>query len=303
MCDRLKPVEAKGTALPAYPNVDDALRLVLDSLQPRVPAIRASWNSASPFHYAVIDDFLPAQLAEDVDASYPVPHIDGWDSPTYTHQTKKFSMRHGFPPAIAQVFQMLANEEVRALLSEITGIPELLDDPDLLGGGLHQILRGGFLDVHVDYNFHPKTKLHRRLNLLVYMNRDWRPEYEGYLQLWELGHKKRQLENIAPAFNRAVIFETNEVSYHGHPEPLATPQNKTRRSLAVYYYTTERETVAPEHNTIYQQSTGVHGYIKTTVASAQAVTERLRENGSRVLALDLWRKVRRKVGGLPPENR
>ncbi len=87
------------------------------------------------------------------------------------------------------------------LVSDIVGIAGLLHDPALVGGGLHQILPGGFLDVHTDYNFHPQTKLHRRLNLLLYMNKDWKREYEGYLELWDMDAKK-QIEDIAPAFNR-----------------------------------------------------------------------------------------------------
>ncbi len=281
----------------------DAQKEVLDVLCPRVIELRALWDAAQPFHYVIIDDFLPIPIAESIHASYPVPDIEGWDKATYTHQKHKFSMRSGFPAPIERFFQISATPEFRNVLTDITGVSNLLDDPKLVGGGLHQIVRGGFLDLHVDYNFHPITKLHRRLNLLLYMNKDWKPEYEGYLELWDWVENKRQLERVAPIFNRAVMFETNEVSYHGHPRPLATPQNTTRKSLALYYYTSERDVVAPEHNTLYQQSTGLRGYVKTTISSMQAATERLRKGGPVSLACEIGEKVRRKMLGLPPINR
>jgi Rps23 Pro-64 3,4-dihydroxylase Tpa1-like proline 4-hydroxylase len=284
-------------------DVGAGLTAVLDHLRPRMREIHERWSAATPFRYVVVDDFLPLEMAEEIYASYPVPDIEGWDKITYAHQKLKFSMQSGFPPSVERFFQITASPQFIDAMSEISGIPALIPDPDLVGGGLHQILRGGFLDVHVDYNFHPKTKLHRRLNLLVYMNKDWKPEYEGHLELWDWSGERRQLEKIAPHFNRAVMFETNEISYHGHPIPLATPPGTTRKSLALYYYTAERDSVAPEHNTIYQQSTGVSGYVKTAVASAQAAAERSKSQGLRALLRELAMKTYRKLRGLPPPNR
>jgi Rps23 Pro-64 3,4-dihydroxylase Tpa1-like proline 4-hydroxylase len=299
--------DQKGAAVASTSEVaksatEDA-RLVVEGLRQRVPGIRSRWNAAEPFHYVVIDDFLPTAMAEAILAAYPVPDVEGWDKTTYTHQKMKFAMCRDFPETVDRFFSLSATPEFLNILSDICGVPKLIADPDLVGGGLHQILRGGFLDVHVDYNFHPVTKLHRRLNVLVYMNKDWKPEYQGYLELWERGQRKRRLENIAPLFNRAVIFETNEVSFHGHPTPLNTPPDKTRKSLALYYYTTERDVVAPEHNTMYHQSTGLHGYVKTAVSSAQAVIERFRDKGPTALVRSIAEKAYRRVRGLPPVNR
>jgi hypothetical protein len=275
----------------------------LSALRARVPALKRQWEAGRPFRYVVVDDFLPRDIAAGILASYPKPDIEGWDKLTYTHQKRKFTMRSGFPAPVDRFFAISALPAFRDTLAEITGIPRLLADPELVGGGLHQILRGGFLDVHVDYNFHPTSKLHRRLNLLLYMNPDWKPEYQGYLELWDRGTEKRQLENIAPFYNRAVIFETNEVSFHGHPQPLETPPGVTRKSLALYYYTAERDSVAPEHNTLYQQSTGLRGYVKTAVSSAEALVERVREQGPRAVAREVGDKIYRKLRGLPPVNR
>jgi hypothetical protein len=281
-----------------------ACAATLSALRARLPELRRQWSAPEkPFPYVVIDDFLPAGWVEEILATYPLPDIPGWDTTTYTHQRKKFTRVSGFPTPIADFFAFTASEELRLLVGEVTGIADLLDDQELVGGGLHQILRGGFLDVHVDYNFHPTTKLHRRLNLLLYLNRDWKPEYEGCLELWDLP-AKRQIEHIAPLLNRAVMFETSEVSYHGHPAPLNCPPNVTRKSLAVYYYTRERPpaTIAPEHNTLYRQTTGARGYVKTVKSSTVATMERTGTLGLRGLGRALARKAYRLARGLPPEN-
>jgi len=275
----------------------------LERLAARADEYARSWNAKTPFHYLVMDEFLTPEDAEAILAAYPEPDLDTWNHPTYVNQKKKFTLTSNFPPPIADFFDLTAAPEFRALMTRITGISDLLDDPDLVGGGLHQTIRGGYLDVHVDYNFHPKTKLHRRANLLLYMNKGWRDEWEGCLELWDMG-TKRQLERIAPEFNRAVIFETNEVSYHGHPKPLKAPPDVARKSLAVYYYTTTRDdgSLAPEHNTISIQTEGLGGYLKTSRAAAEATIERLREKGVGDVMKNIAKKVDRTIKGKPPEN-
>ncbi|MGH9902457.1 MAG: 2OG-Fe(II) oxygenase, partial [Pyrinomonadaceae bacterium] len=220
------------------------------------------------------------------------------------HQRRKLTQRSGFPPPIESFFALTAADDFRELIGQICGIPKLIDDPELIGGGLHQILGGGFLDVHVDYNYHPKTKLHRRLNLLLYLNKEWRPEYHGHLELWDL-QARRQLESIAPEFNRVVIFETNEISYHGHPQPLNTPPHVTRKSLAIYYYTEARDdgVLAPDHNTLYRQTTGLPGVVKTLASGTRAVQERLSRQGPGALVRNLAKRAYRRAQGLPPENK
>lgn len=278
--------------------------MTVDHLARRAPRLRNEWSQKRPFRYLVMDDFLPPDYAEAILASYPEPDPQTWDGTTYIHQRKKFTQTQGFPPSIASFFDMTASKEFRDLISTITGVEKLIDDPELVGGGLHQIMNGGFLDVHVDYNLHPRTKLYRRLNLLLYMNKEWRAEYRGYLELWDLD-AGRQLENVAPVFNRAVIFETNEISYHGHPQPLQAPAPLTRKSLAIYYYTKEHDesVVAPEHNTLYRQTSGVSGYLKTTASATKAFEERIAGQGPIRLCKDLARRTYRYLQGLPPENK
>ena len=275
----------------------------LERLAARADAYAREWSSKTPFRYLVMDDFLAPEDAEAILAAYPQPDLEHWNHPTYVHQKKKFTLTSDFPRPIDDFFALTAAPEFLDLMTRITGIEALLPDPELVGGGLHQTIRGGFLNVHVDYNFHPKTKLHRRLNLLVYMNKDWRDEWEGALELWDM-ERKVQLERVLPEFNRGVIFETNEVSFHGHPKPLKTPADVARKSLAVYYYTTTRDDgmLAPEHNTLSRQTEGLGGYVKTSVAAAEAAVERARGQGLGAVVKDLANKLDRKLKGTPRKS-
>ncbi len=283
--------------------MDDVNSLVA-GWRPIAPALAESWKRAVPFPFVVIDDFLPAPTIDALLEAFPGPEKPGWDGKAYLHQQNKLTRTNSFPEPIAEFFKLTAAEPFRFFLSEITGIPKLLDDPDLVGGGCHQILRGGFLDVHVDFNFHPTKKIHRRLNLLVYLNKGWKPEWGGSLELWDMAGKKK-VHEVPPLFNRAVLFETSEDSYHGHPTPLNCPPDVSRKSLAVYYYTAEldQKRTAVEHNTLYRQTTGASGMVKTAMAAVSAGRERLATDGVVPLVRESAKKVSRKVRGLPPENR
>lgn len=234
------------------------------------------WNSKTPFRYLIVDDFLIPEKAELILKNYPAVDHGEWDGTTYINQKNKFQQRDFATDSVfTKIFKELNSSEFLKDVERITGIEDLIADEKLFGGGLHQSINGAFLDVHVDYNIHPETKLHRRLNILVYMNKDWRDEYEGHLQLWDM-EKKEMIGNIAPHFNRMVMFETNEISYHGHPKPIKTPQGVTRKSLAAYYYTNTRPAgeIAHEHNTIYINTQGVQGKAKNLFSGIKALMER-----------------------------
>jgi len=125
------------------------------------------------------------------------------------------------------------------MLSELTGIEGLIADEGMEGGGLHQSLRGGYLNVHADFTVHPlHPTWRRRVNLLLYLNERWPPEYGGALELWSKD-MRRCVSKIEPLGNRAVIFNTESDSFHGHPDPLQCPAGESRKSLALYYFTVE----------------------------------------------------------------
>lgn len=157
-----------------------------------------------------------------------------------------------FPPAIARLNDLVASQEFVDMWSSLVGIPNLLVDPDLSGGGIHETNSGGRLDVHVDFNFLEQRQWHRRLNILMYFNKDWREEYGGFLDIWDKD-VKTCYGSFAPIFNRACGFVTSEISFHG-VTPLHCPTNVARKSFAIYYYTRE----APanwdgrKHSTIFK---------------------------------------------------
>jgi 2OG-Fe(II) oxygenase superfamily len=141
-------------------------------------------------------------------------------------------------------------------LETLTGFGGLIPDMNFEGGGLHQIERGGFLKIHLDSNTHPRFPLARRINLLLYLNRDWREEYHGQLELWDK-EMSCCVHKILPVFNRCVIFTTSDLSYHGHPDRLECPPGMTRKSIAVYYYTEGRPAAGGDcdHGTIWRERT------------------------------------------------
>lgn len=249
----------------------------IEKLKANISTYKVEWNSKKPFRYFSVDEFLVPDWAEKILSNYPKPDVN-WESTTYINQKNKFQKTKFEAGSIFnKVFEEMNHPEFLSLLSEMTGIENLIPDNELFGGGLHQSIKGAFLDVHIDYNFHPETKLHRRLNILVYMNKDWEDQFEGHLELWDMD-KKELLEKIAPLFNRMAMFETNELSWHGHPHKLNTPDGVSRKSMAAYYYTKERDDVkdVSEHNTKYINTTGATGKMKNLKSGVKALFERIK---------------------------
>jgi hypothetical protein len=252
-----------------------------DRLQAHAAELQQQWNDPKkPFRYLMYDGFFKPEAAEQILAAYPDVTTGNWDGTTYINQKNKFALtKFGDEhPLLQEAFNEFNGPEFLSIVEQITGIQELLGDEELFGGGLHQSVTGAFLDVHVDFNYHQTTRYHRRMNAIVYMNKDWKDQYNGHLELWDM-NKKQQIENIAPLFNRCVIFETNEISYHGHPKPLAAPGGMTRKSLAVYYYTKDRpaDEIAGEHNTVYVNTEGAGGAVKNLKSGFKAAFERFKK--------------------------
>jgi len=219
-------------------------------------ALQPQYVGAQPFPHVVIDSLFPDDLLETVLAEFPRPDEIQWRK--FDSQTeKKLGYRHESTlGADLQLFLYeMSSPPVLRFLEALTGIQGLIPDPYFGGAGPHQILPGGFLKVHVDFNQHPLLQLDRRLNLLVYLNKDWKEEYGGHLELWDR-EMSRCVQKILPVFNRTVIFSTTDFSFHGHPAPLACPEGMSRKSVSFYYYTAGRpadERSAP-HDTIFRKT-------------------------------------------------
>ncbi len=168
-----------------------------------------------------------------------------------------FDRLKDLPTPLTDLLLELNGSRFVSFLERLTGIPGLQPDPTFRGGGLHCIPPGGQLDIHADFNIHPISGLYRRINVIVFLNRGWRPEYNGCLEFWPADMRAPSIR-IEPVFNRMVIFSISDTAYHGHPDPLATPDGICRKSLAWYYYSAEPPpgSTTDMHSTLYQRRPG-----------------------------------------------
>jgi len=223
-------------------------------------ALREEFQSAKPFPHLVVDNFLdPTFLREVVDA-YP-SFDEAWagakgtkDAFNALNEKLKVQVSDSsrFPEPIGRLHDALSSDAFLAELSYITGIDRLRNDPAMRGGGMHLTGPRGRLDVHIDFNYSEELQMHRRLNILVYLNEDWDPKWGGAVELWDQGVENCEV-SVSPVLNRCVLFETSDISFHG-VEPVTCPPGVARISFAGYYYTEE----APDnwngehHSTVFK---------------------------------------------------
>lgn len=215
-----------------------------------VKNIKSEYSTNYPFPHIVIDNFMDSMYLKKAISEFESVDwgFDENEEQSGQHQKNKLYAPHqvdgyfGLPNTLRNVLSFFNSREVLLYLEELTGIKDLIPDWGFYGGGIHRIKPGGKLSVHADYNYHPITKLHRRINLLLYLNEEWKEEWGGDLQLWTKDLKVCA-KKILPIFNRAVIFNITSDAYHGHPGILKSPENIDRYSFALYYFTKDR----PDH--------------------------------------------------------
>jgi len=216
------------------------------------PELARQYRDNYPCPHIRLIDFLKPDTASAMADEFPQPSSEQWTQ--YKHANEnKLGMAHRelFPPTLGAVTDELNSPEFVAWLSELTGIPNLVADPMLEGGGLHQSGRGGYLNVHTDFSMHHfHINWHRRVNLILYLNPGWLEEWGGSLELWE-PRMARCGAKYPPLLNHALIFTTDERSLHGFPDPQKCPQDVSRKSLALYYYTVEQDKKFAVHSTDY----------------------------------------------------
>jgi len=219
-----------------------ASREVLDfeALERDVARLHDQYAAARPFPHIVLEDILERETARRAIGEFPPLDPEEWNNYVHANERKFGHTRpETWGPTLQSVLEVFQSPRFVAFLSSLTGIDDLLIDDALEGGGLHQSIAGGFLNIHADFTVHPQRRnWRRRVNLLVYLNDDWRSEYGGDLELWSTDMKRCE-QRIAPVGNRAVIFTTDADSFHGHPDPMRCPPGVARQSLALYYFTAE----------------------------------------------------------------
>ena len=218
-------------------------------------AMHRDYCEADPFPHIAIDGLFPDEVLHAVLAEFPTGRDQSWRHFDNAQERKSgFDYRAQVGRDLRDFLYFLNSAPVLEFLEQLTGIDGLIPDPYFGGAGPHQSFRDGFLKIHSDFNWHPKLKLDRRINLLVYLNEGWQEDYGGHLELWDTG-MTRCVQRILPVFNRTVVFNTTDTSWHGHPHPLACPEDDSRKSVSMYYYTNgrpESEQSAP-HDTIFRK--------------------------------------------------
>ncbi|HAC57075.1 2OG-Fe(II) oxygenase [Parvibaculum sp.] len=245
-------VEASFLKLPHKNSAEgDESGLLVDyeALRAQSGDLSRHYRSNAPFPHIVIDDFLPSRTIDRLIEDYPYDQsLPVWNDATHRHkdtgefiQKDKRNIRDllRMPPSYRQLIWELNSHYFLDFLSKLSGIKNLLPDPNLRGAGIHQIGTGGFLKVHADFTLQRDFALSRRINLLLYLNRDWPEEYGGHLELWDR-EIKGPPKRVLPIANRCVIFSTTADSFHGHPKPLTCPEGVYRKSIALYFYTNGR---------------------------------------------------------------
>jgi Rps23 Pro-64 3,4-dihydroxylase Tpa1-like proline 4-hydroxylase len=233
------------------------------------------YKANTPYPHIYFDNFLPREVAEAALGDFPEPKEVDWSLSADVNQRRKlsFDTAEKLPPTVRDVLYFLNSAPMLKFLGTLTGIQGVLPDPYYTGGGLHQIRPGGLLEVHADFSYHQALRLDRRINVLVYLNKDWKEEYGGHFELWDRDVKRAE-RKILPVFNRCAIFSTTSVSFHGHPLPLACPPDRNRKSIATYYYSNGRPEEDPElthrHEVAFQERPGLNS-VKATIRIKKAI--------------------------------
>lgn len=234
-----------------------------------------SYKNASPFPHIVIEDFLPPAILELCLKEFP--QALGGEDAEYDRAQERYKTQFNpdsLSDPVRTLFYSFNSKPFIRLVENITGIKGLIPDPYFLGAGFHQIRQEGHLSVHVDFNHHKPMNLERRINLLIYLNKDWREEYGGQLELWD-ADMKNCVRSFVPTYNRCVIFNTTESSYHGNPHPVNHPGGIPRRSIALYYYTSTWADTKRDHSTQFRVRPGTGDRVDMTIKKKEILVDLL----------------------------
>ncbi|CAM3250034.1 2OG-Fe(II) oxygenase [Nocardioides dubius] len=256
-------------------------RLVdLAPLHADVDTLAAEYAKAAPFPHVVIDDVLTPEAFAGAVAEFPAIGDEFWKGFIHVNETKYSNTEpDSWGPTLQGIAREFTSPEFVAFLERLTGIEGLLPDWSMDGGGLHQTLRDGHLNIHADFTtHHVRQNWVRRVNILLYLNEEWRDEWGGKLELWDAEMTACQ-DRVTPGPNRMLVFTTSPDSFHGHPDGLTCPPDVARRSMALYYFTESDEAVRVSTNYRARPQDGLKRY---------AI-------GADRMALDLYDRLKRRL--------
>lgn len=242
-----------------------------------------TFKEAEPFPCICIDNFLLPDFADRVASCYPdyQKALGVGDEFVSLNERKKIQITDPecFPGPVSELSEAISSPPFMQILEDMTGISQLVWDPDFSGGGMHLTASSGILDVHVDFNYEEKLSLYRRINILIYLNPVWEAAWGGAVELWDRD-VKACVKSFEPVHNRCVIFETSDYSYHG-VTAVQTPGSISRNSFAVYYYTKDAgendgSSHGGNHTTIFRARPDEHmkKYWSMPIKRLQAASQR-----------------------------
>jgi len=227
----------------------------LPKIRNQFGALGETYASAEPFPHVSLTGVFDPHTLRQINAEFPeTAHMGGSFSGEIQGGKFTESDWEKFGPRTQEFIAACNSGPFLKTLEELTGIPGLVSDPYLSGGGQHQSGQGARLKVHSDFNVHPFLNLTRQINMLVYLNEDWDPSWGGQLQLWDQDMSEAVV-SVAPNLGQVVIFTTTDTSFHGLPDPIQCPPDRYRRSLAFYYFTSDGNTPDPR-STLWKERPG-----------------------------------------------
>ena len=220
---------------------NSALKILADQLSQKILSSKDDGTYfLEPFQHLVIDNFLPQEIADELLLAFPDASENCWqrsnDEGIEIKARTDWKSEFDIPDGLSGVVRVFNSAPILHAMAEVLSIPKLMSDPYYSGGGLNISERGGLLDIHVDGNYHDASGMNRRVNLLYYLNPNWEPSWGGEFGIYD-DNGETLVKSVAPIFNRCVIFDTHDKSYHGLPNPINFPANDPRRSILLYYYT------------------------------------------------------------------
>ncbi|MGA8150506.1 MAG: 2OG-Fe(II) oxygenase [Terriglobales bacterium] len=218
-----------------------------------LPGLSKQYAVNKPLPHILIRGFLDAGIANAMAEEFPSTQSQAWIQYKHPNERKLGLVRREvFPTTLGEIVDELNSPKFVSWLSQLTGIPDLIADSSLDGGGLHQSTQGGFLNLHTDFSHHHHHKnWKRRINLILYLNPGWQAGWGGDIEFWDAGMQNCMVK-YPPILNHALIFNTDERFFHGFPEPVKCPEGESRKSLALYYYTLEKDAKNAPRSTNYR---------------------------------------------------
>ena len=163
------------------------------------------------------------------------------------HEWYKYNQKD--TPIAYNLVSYLHSTEFIRWLEETTNLNGLIPDVHLHGAGYMRCGVGDSLKIHTDFNWNNTIKLNRVLTLVIYLNKGWQKEWNGDIQLWDKENKEC-VKSYFPKWGNAIIWEYDELGFHGHPNPLNCPEGEYRDGFRLFYYTSNSTNENP-HRSLY----------------------------------------------------